>query len=339
VRRDPHATAAFEAIAAARSLEDLYARLGLEHIIEPTGIPSRCATGSYDLIFSFHVLEHVPAARVGELLGHFQRMLRPGGVMIHQIGIDDHLAHYDAKQSPKTYLQYSDRTWRRFFENDVQYFNRLQRSEWLRELAATVSSSARKWSSAPTSTACRSTTASRIFRVSTSSARSSQSCTASRSRIDAAGVRQPRELGACALKAACDRRRLPRSCFWLRCCVSVPSPANPQQDDAYITYRYARNLVTGHGFAYNPGEHVLGTTTPLFTLLLALLAKAGVPFEAAGPAVGVVCDLVLCFLLWRAFARRGPAWLGWLWMLFYARSTWRCRRAATAWSRSSSPSW
>jgi SAM-dependent methyltransferase len=136
VRRDPHATAAFEAIAAARSLEDLYARLGLEHIIEPTGIPSRCASGTYDLIFSFHVLEHVPAARVGELLGHFHRMLRPGGVMIHQIGIDDHLAHYDAKQSPKTYLQYSDRTWRRFFENDVQYFNRLQRSEWLRELAA-----------------------------------------------------------------------------------------------------------------------------------------------------------------------------------------------------------
>lgn len=43
-------------------------------------------------------------------------------------------------------------------------------------------------------------------------------------------------------------------------------------DDAYITFRYARNLITGQGFAYNPGERVLGTTTPLYTLLMAGLA-------------------------------------------------------------------
>jgi hypothetical protein len=46
------------------------------------------------------------------------------------------------------------------------------------------------------------------------------------------------------------------------------------QDDAYITYRYARNLAEGRGFVYNPGEPVLGTTTPLYTLVLALGAAA-----------------------------------------------------------------
>ncbi|OGO28937.1 MAG: hypothetical protein A2Z16_05030 [Chloroflexi bacterium RBG_16_54_18] len=40
-------------------------------------------------------------------------------------------------------------------------------------------------------------------------------------------------------------------------------------DDAYITYRYAANLASGGGFVYNPGERVLSTTTPLFTILLA----------------------------------------------------------------------
>ena len=45
-------------------------------------------------------------------------------------------------------------------------------------------------------------------------------------------------------------------------------------DDAYITFRYARNLVTGQGFVYNPGERILGTTTPLYTLLMAGLALA-----------------------------------------------------------------
>lgn len=40
-------------------------------------------------------------------------------------------------------------------------------------------------------------------------------------------------------------------------------------DDPYITYRYAANLAQGLGFVYNPGEAVLSTTSPLFTLLLA----------------------------------------------------------------------
>ncbi len=40
-------------------------------------------------------------------------------------------------------------------------------------------------------------------------------------------------------------------------------------DDAFITYRYAKNLLEGRGFVYNPGERHLGTTSPLFALLLA----------------------------------------------------------------------
>jgi hypothetical protein len=40
-------------------------------------------------------------------------------------------------------------------------------------------------------------------------------------------------------------------------------------DDAYITFRYADNLRQGIGLVYNPGEWVLGTTTPLFALILA----------------------------------------------------------------------
>jgi len=43
-------------------------------------------------------------------------------------------------------------------------------------------------------------------------------------------------------------------------------------DDAFITFRYSRNLVEGHGFVYNAGVHTLGTTTPLFTLLMAAIS-------------------------------------------------------------------
>jgi len=39
-------------------------------------------------------------------------------------------------------------------------------------------------------------------------------------------------------------------------------------DDAYITFRYGENLAAGHGFVYNPGENFLGTSAPLFGLVL-----------------------------------------------------------------------
>ena len=42
-------------------------------------------------------------------------------------------------------------------------------------------------------------------------------------------------------------------------------------DDAFITFRYSRNIVEGHGFVYNLGARTLGTTTPFYTLLMAAL--------------------------------------------------------------------
>jgi hypothetical protein len=39
-------------------------------------------------------------------------------------------------------------------------------------------------------------------------------------------------------------------------------------DDAFISFRYARNLVNGHGLVYNPGERVEGYTNFLWTILL-----------------------------------------------------------------------
>ncbi|MCG8406017.1 MAG: hypothetical protein MI923_12545 [Phycisphaerales bacterium] len=40
-------------------------------------------------------------------------------------------------------------------------------------------------------------------------------------------------------------------------------------DDAFISYRYARNLVDGYGLAFNPGEHVEGYSNFLWVLLTA----------------------------------------------------------------------
>jgi hypothetical protein len=59
-------------------------------------------------------------------------------------------------------------------------------------------------------------------------------------------------------------------------------------DDAYITYRYARNIALGRGFVYNVGESVLGTTTPLYTLLLAGLSLIWPDLPLLSHTVGVL---------------------------------------------------
>ena len=57
-----------------------------------------------------------------------------------------------------------------------------------------------------------------------------------------------------------------------------------QGDDAYITYQYARRLAAGDGFTFSPGAlPSYGTTTPLWTFMLAAIARTGVPPHLAAP--------------------------------------------------------
>jgi hypothetical protein len=60
-------------------------------------------------------------------------------------------------------------------------------------------------------------------------------------------------------------------------------------EDAYITFRYAENLAAGEGFVFNPGERVLGTSTPLFTMLLAVMRVFGCDIAATAGLVYSVC--------------------------------------------------
>ena len=59
-------------------------------------------------------------------------------------------------------------------------------------------------------------------------------------------------------------------------------------DDAFISFRYARNLLDGHGLVFNPGEHVEGYTNFLWTLELAgIWGLFGVRPEHSAPWLSV----------------------------------------------------
>jgi len=74
-----------------------------------------------------------------------------------------------------------------------------------------------------------------------------------------------------------------------------------QADDAYITYQYARRLAAGEGFTFSPGAPpVYGTTTPLWTLILAAFARLGLPPPLTAPwltSVGHGATAALVFLV------------------------------------------
>jgi hypothetical protein len=92
---------------------------------------------------------------------------------------------------------------------------------------------------------------------------------------------------------------------------------NAGYDDPFITYRYAQNLAQGRGFVYNPGQRTLSTTTPLFTLLLALLTPLPVDMPTQAIVIGCVSLALGGVLLWDlARTWRAPA-VGWAGLLLY----------------------
>ncbi len=90
-------------------------------------------------------------------------------------------------------------------------------------------------------------------------------------------------------------------------------------DDAFISFRYARNLLEGHGLVFNPGEYVEGYTNFLWVLeLAALWGGLGIPPERAAPWLSVVCTVGVVAVLGVWLARLPLLRHRWLvaWMAF-----------------------
>ena len=85
--------------------------------------------------------------------------------------------------------------------------------------------------------------------------------------------------------------------FAIRQCIGIAN------DDAFITYRYARNLASGLGFVFNPGERILGTTTPLYTLLLTPVGMAEEFLPFASNAIGCIGVVLQAWAISRILLR------------------------------------
>lgn len=81
----------------------------------------------------------------------------------------------------------------------------------------------------------------------------------------------------------------------------------PLADDAFISFRYAANLLAGRGYVFNPGEHVEGITNFFWTMLLAALARMGMDLPNAARALSLVFGVAFLWLSYLYAARLLPA--------------------------------
>jgi len=81
-------------------------------------------------------------------------------------------------------------------------------------------------------------------------------------------------------------------------------------DDAFISFRYAKNLVVGKGLVYNEGERVEGYTNFLWTMLIALGMKLNMDPIKFTDALGILCFtptiLTFIYVSWRLFGTQNP---------------------------------
>ena len=82
-------------------------------------------------------------------------------------------------------------------------------------------------------------------------------------------------------------------------------------DDAFISFRYALNLVRGQGLVFNPGERVEGYSNPLWTILMAVGLALGRDLEHWAVGWGLAFHgATIALLAWRAWSagRVAPEW-------------------------------
>jgi len=116
------------------SIKELLCKAGIEYYAPADGCASQLEADSVDLVYSNSVLEHVPKEVIAGLLRESMHVLKPGGLVMHNVGCNDHYAFFDRSISFVNFLQYDERQWKRW-NNPIQYQNRLRAPEFL-QLAA-----------------------------------------------------------------------------------------------------------------------------------------------------------------------------------------------------------
>ena len=87
-------------------------------------------------------------------------------------------------------------------------------------------------------------------------------------------------------------------------------------DDTFISFRYARMLVSGEGLVFNPGERVEGFSNFLWVMVEAVILLLGLPIVTATKMVACASGIATGLLTFRLGQRifRGPGAMPWVFL-------------------------
>ncbi len=114
----------------AGSIDELLRLTGIEYYAPGDARQTGLQPNSVDLVYSNSVFEHVPKTAILEILRESQRILKPGGLALHNVGCNDHYAFVDPSISFVNFLRFSESEWR-LWNNSLQYQNRLRAPQFL----------------------------------------------------------------------------------------------------------------------------------------------------------------------------------------------------------------
>ncbi len=113
------------------SLPEFFDLCRLDYIAPGDAANTRLADQSIDFHTSFTVFEHIPLFLLGQILEEGNRIIRRGGLFVHNIDYSDHFSHSDKGISAINFLQYSDKEWDSRAGNRYMYVNRLRHDDFI----------------------------------------------------------------------------------------------------------------------------------------------------------------------------------------------------------------
>lgn len=89
------------------------------------------AENSVDLVYTYHVLEHVPEDAIAAIHRETLRILKPGGMAIHWVDLQDHWAYSGSGQGIHAFLAHGPLAWK-LLNPPIHYQNRLRAPDHIR---------------------------------------------------------------------------------------------------------------------------------------------------------------------------------------------------------------
>jgi SAM-dependent methyltransferase len=123
--------AAYERLSGANTVPELFQLANIEYRAPEDFTRSGLPSGSVDVVFSNSVLEHVSVDVIPKIMVESARVLRKGGVTVHDVNCGDHYAYFDKTISQVHYLRYDSKQWNRW-NTQLLFQNRLRAVDFVK---------------------------------------------------------------------------------------------------------------------------------------------------------------------------------------------------------------